>query len=90
MKLRHAALLGVAMAASSAPLASAGQYVDWKDDGTVDLKLGPDYDNAVITATQEELGTLFGPDEKPFDGVNITVLTLDSGPKGGISGPIIE
>jgi multiple sugar transport system substrate-binding protein len=88
MKLRHAALLGVAMAALSAPVASAGQYVDWKDDGTVDLKLGPDYDNAVITATQEELGTLFGPDEKPFDGVNITVLTLDSGPKGGISGPI--
>ena len=88
MKLRHAALLGVALAALSAPVASAGQYVDWKDDGTVDLKLGPDYDNAVITATQEELGTLFGPDEKPFDGVNITVLTLDSGPKGGISGPI--
>ena len=72
----------------SAPVASAGQYVDWKDDGTVDLKLGPDYDNAVITATQEELGTLFGPDEKPFEGANITVLTLDSGPKGGISGPI--
>ena len=88
MKLRHAALLGVALAALSAPVASAGQYVDWKDDGTVDLKLGPDYDNAVITATQEELGTLFGPDEKPFEGANITVLTLDSGPKGGISGPI--
>ena len=60
----------------------------WNDDGTVDLMLGPDYDNAVITATQEELGTLFGPDEKPFEGTNITVLTLDSGPKGGISGPI--
>ena len=88
MKLRHAALLGVALAALSAPVASAGQYVDWKDDGTVDLKLGPDYDNAVITATQEELGSLFGPDEKPFEGANITVLTLDSGPKGGISGPI--
>ena len=61
----------------------------WNDDGTVDLKLGPDYDNAVITATQEELGTLFGPDEKPFEGVDDhRADPRTRGPKGGISGPI--
>jgi multiple sugar transport system substrate-binding protein len=88
MKLRHAAVIGAAWLALAAPVALAGQYVDWHDDGTVDLKLGPNYDNAVIHATRADLGKLFGPDQKPFDGVNITVLTLDSGPKGGISGPI--
>ena len=67
---------------------AAGQYVDWKDDGSAVLKLGPNYDNAEITVPKGELGSLFGPDQKPFEGDEITVLTLDSGPKGGISGPI--
>ena len=67
----------------------AGQYVDWLDDGTVLLKLGPAYDNAVIETSRAELGSSFGPDAKPFDGVTITVLTQDEGgPKGAISGPI--
>ena len=35
------------------------------------------------------MGSLFGPDQQPFEGTEITVLTLDSGPKGGISGPIL-
>ena len=87
MRLWQGVLLGAA-AALVATAAAAQEHVRWNDDGTVDLMLGPDYDDAVITATQEELGTLFGPDQKPFEGVNITVLTLDSGPKGGISGPI--
>ena len=77
------------MTALLAGSAYAGQYVEWRDDGSVLLKLGPDYDNAVIETSREELGALFGPDQKPFEGVNITVLTLDSGPKGGISGPIM-
>ena len=87
MKSWHGRLLGAAAIVLIATGAAA-QGVRWNDNGTVDLMLGPDYDNAVITATQEELGTLFGPDEKPFEGTNITVLTLNSGPKGGISGPI--
>ena len=88
MRIWHNTLLGVAATALIASTAAAQEHARWNDDGTVDLMLGPDYDNAVITAAQEDLGTLFGPDEKPFEGVDITVLTLDSGPKGGISGPI--
>jgi multiple sugar transport system substrate-binding protein len=88
MGYRQRALLGAAVMALFASAAMAQEHVRWNDDGTVDLMLGPDYDNAVITASQEELGSLFGPDQKPFEGANITVLTLDSGPKGGISGPI--
>lgn len=82
-----ALLAGVALAVLAVAGAQA-QHVEWKDDGTVLLKLGPDYDDAVITAHKDDLGALFGPGEKPFEGEEITVLTLDSGPKGGISGPI--
>ena len=88
MRIWQKTLFGVAASALLASAAAAQEHVRWNDDGTVDLMLGPDYDNVVITTTREELGTLFGPDEKPFEGANITVLTLDSGPKGGISGPI--
>ena len=88
MTFAYRPLLGVAASVLLASTAMAQEHVRWNDNGTVDLMLGPDYDDTVITTTREELGTLFGPDEKPFEGVNITVLTLDSGPKGGISGPI--
>ncbi len=66
----------------------AGQYVDWLDDGTVLLKLGPQYGNAVLETSRAELGTDFGPDQKPFDGVTVTLLTQNEGPQGAISGPI--
>lgn len=62
--------------------------VVWNDDGTVELHLGSFYDDAVIVTTREELGGLFGPDEKPFEGAEITVTVNASGPKGGISGPL--
>ena len=88
MKIWQATLLGVAATAWLAAGAKAQEHVRWNDDDTVDLMLGPDYDDVVITVSEEELGTLFGPDEKPFEGTTITVLTLDSGPKGGISGPL--
>ncbi|MGI9435680.1 MAG: hypothetical protein ACR2Q4_12775, partial [Geminicoccaceae bacterium] len=84
----QAKCLGVAAATLLASTAIAQEHVKWNDDGTVDLMLGADYDDTVITVTQEELGSLFGPDEQPFEGEEITVLTLDSGAKGGISGPI--
>ncbi len=79
------ALPALAMFAVSA---SAGEYVDWKDDGSVVLKLGEAYNNAKIVTSREELGSAFGPDKKPFDGVTITVTVNGAGPKGGISGPL--
>ncbi len=87
MKLWKAALLGAVVGVLLATAVSA-QQVRWNDDGTVDLMLGPDYDDAVITTTREELGSLFGPGEKPFEGVEISVTVNASGPKGGISGPL--
>jgi multiple sugar transport system substrate-binding protein len=83
-----ALLAGAALSAFTAAAAAAGEYVDWNQDGSAVLKLGKDYDEAQIAVPAGELGALFGPEEKPFEGEEITVLTLDSGPKGGISGPI--
>ena len=70
--------------------ALAGQYVEWKDDGTVLLKLGEAYNNQVITTSREELGSEFGPDKQPFKDVTITVTVNGAGPKGGISGPLYQ
>ncbi len=71
-----------------ASTAMAQEYVKWNDDGTVDLMLGSDYDDTVITVKQEDLGGLFGPGEKPFEGTEISVTVNAAGPKGGISGPL--
>ncbi|MDH3659863.1 MAG: type-F conjugative transfer system secretin TraK [Alphaproteobacteria bacterium] len=71
-----------------ASTAMAQEYVKWNDDGTVDLMLGAEYDDTVITVQQDDLGGLFGPDEKPFEGAEISVTVNASGPKGGISGPL--
>ncbi len=86
----RALLLSSASAALIAATAgaAAAQSVEWTDDGNVIMTLSPEYDSAQIVVPAEDLGGLFGPDEKPFEGDEITVLTLDSGPKGGISGPI--
>ncbi len=89
----QAICLGVAVASSMVSSLASGaiaqEHVKWNgDDGSVDLMLGADYDNTVITVEREQLGSIFGPGEKPFEGQKITVLTLNSGPKGGISGPI--
>ena len=77
----HGTLLGAAAIALIATDASA-QGVRWNDDGTVDLMLGPDYDDAVISTTREDLGTLCGPEEQPFEGAEISVTVNASGPKG--------
>ena len=79
---------GVALAALTAADAMAQDgHVTWHDDGSVDLIME---DGAVIKTSRDELGSLFGPGEKPFEGTTLTVLTLDSGPRGGISGPIFS
>lgn len=81
-------LTAAAVVALTASAAQAGPHVEWQPDGKVLLKLDPQYEQAVIETSKDELGGLFGPDEQPFKGEEITVLTLDSGPKGGISGPL--
>ena len=66
----------------------AGQYVDQLDDGTVLLKLGPAYGNAVIETSRDELGPLLGGGGAPYAGTTVRLLTHDEGPNGPISGPI--
>ena len=85
--LSAAAALAIALPAFAPAGAQDTKHVKWHDDGTVDLIMDPEY-GGTITTTKDELGALFGPGQKPFDGSTITVLTLDSGPKGGISGPL--
>src|SRR4051812_25336922 len=69
--------------------AQAGEHVDWFDDGTVLLKLGPAYGGAVIETSRDQLGSLFsGPDARPFAGATVHVLSQDNGPHGAISGPL--
>jgi len=83
------ALGGAALVALAAGTASAeGGQVEWRNDGTVALKLGPEYDNRVIVVKQSELGSEFGPGKKPFEGVEISVTVNGAGPGGGISGPL--
>ena len=77
-------MLATAATALCASAASA-QTVNWRDDGGADLILD---DGTVIATAPGELGALFGPGEKPFDGAEITVTVNNSGPKGGISGPL--
>jgi len=58
----------------------------WRADGGADaITFG---DREVIPLSKEQLGTLFGPGKKPFEGKRIAVAVLASGPKGGISGPL--
>jgi hypothetical protein len=82
-------LLAAAIASTFVAGAQAGEHVDWLDDGTVLLKLGPDYGDAVIETSRAELGSLFGPDARPYAGATIRVLSQDEGPKGAISGPLL-
>jgi multiple sugar transport system substrate-binding protein len=82
------ASLALMAGAAAVPGSALAQSVEWTDDGRVIVTLSPEYDSAQIELSADDLGGLFGPGEKPFEGDEITVLTLDSGPKGGISGPI--
>jgi multiple sugar transport system substrate-binding protein len=66
----------------------AGEHVDRLDDGTVLLKLGPDYGDAVVEVGASELGGLLGSDARPLAGTTVRVLTQDEGPRGAISGPL--
>lgn len=65
----------------------AQEPVSWHNDGTVTLRTPAEYQGE-FRIPQEMLGALFGPGEQPFAGEEVTILTLDAGPKGGISGPM--
>lgn len=90
MRLSAKGVIAASVVAGVMSVPAAAQNVEWKDDGTVLLKLGEAYNDAVIETTREELGTIFGPDEKPFEDVTITVTVNGAGPKGGISGPLYQ
>jgi multiple sugar transport system substrate-binding protein len=90
-------LLGVVAAAVLLPLgcssedrsgvaAAQGEYLKWRDDGSADLITFEDKE--VIHLSKEQLGTMFGKGQQPFAGQRIAVCVLNSGPKGGISGPL--
>jgi multiple sugar transport system substrate-binding protein len=80
-----ATLAAVALAAGAA---RAGEHVDRLEDGTVLLKLGPAYGDAVVETNAAELGGLLGSGARPLAGVTVRVLTQDEGPRGAISGPL--
>ena len=61
-------------------------YLKWYDDGGVDLITFEDEE--IIHLTKQQLGTMFGPGKKPFTGKRIAITVNNSGPKGGISGPM--
>ncbi len=67
-------------------LAQDYQNLEWGDDGSVTLITQDDGERITIPA--DEIGTMFGPGETPFEGVNIAVTVNTGGPKGGISGPL--
>ena len=68
--------------------ALAGEHVERLPDGTVLLKLGPDYGHAVIETSADELGPLLGGTTQAYAGTTVRLLTQDEGPHGAISGPI--
>ena len=71
MRIARSLLGAWLLSAGWAVGAAAGPHVDWLDDGTVLLKLGPDYGDAVIETSRAELGSRLGPDAQPFAGKTI-------------------
>jgi multiple sugar transport system substrate-binding protein len=69
-----------------APAPTEYKYLKWYDDGSVDLITFED--NEIIHLTKEQLGTMYGKGKQPFAGKKIAITVNNSGPKGGISGPL--
>ena len=64
----------------------AAGNVKWYSDGGADLITFEDKE--VIHLSKEQLGTYFGKGKQPFKGKKIAITVNNSGPKGGISGPL--
>ncbi len=88
MNRTRSLLAAISLLAVSTGAAMAAGNVDKLSDGTVLLKLGPDYGNAVIETSVDELGPLLGGPAPPFAGTTVRLLTHDEGKHGPISGPI--
>jgi multiple sugar transport system substrate-binding protein len=67
-------------------IAQNGEYTTWNEDGS--LTITTFEDGETITLAPEDIGSLFGPGKKPFEGASIAITVNNSGPKGGISGPL--
>jgi len=71
----------------SVPSGKGGyRHIRWYDDGSVDVITFEDKE--VIHLNKDELGSMFGQGRKPFAGKRIAITVNNSGPKGGISGPL--
>src|SRR5262245_61756884 len=88
MTLARAWLGTLLLVAGWADTVGAGPYVDRLDNGTVLLKLGSTYGDAVIETSVDELGPLLGGATPPYQGITVRLLTHNEGPHGPISGPI--
>jgi multiple sugar transport system substrate-binding protein len=69
-----------------------GSKAVWNADGSLTCKPLDEKDKTVgnLSFKPGEVGTIFGPGKKPFDGVEITITVNSGGPKGGISGPLYQ
>jgi len=83
----RALLLGGLSASLLAGAAGASEHIVWNDDSVV-FELGSAYDDVEIEVPRDMLGSLFGPDEQPFEGSEVSVTVNAAGVKGGISGPL--
>src|SRR5919199_746976 len=88
MRFAKALLCGAAMTILAGGTAWAEGHAEWGKDGLLVMKLGPEYDNTVITVPKGMVGSEFGPGKKPFEGVTINITVNGAGPNGGISGPL--
>ena len=82
--LRKSAAGAAALLLSAGLVHAQGKHVKWNGD-TVDLIME---DGTTLTVPTADMGNLFGPGEKPFEGAEISVTVNSGGPKGGISGPL--
>ena len=55
------------------------QNLEWADDGSVTIITQDDGERITIPADQ--IGTMFGPDQKPFEGVRIAITVILADPK---------
>lgn len=83
---RTVRLLSMLLVAFGLAAAQDYQNLEWHDDGSVTIITFEDQERITIPADQ--LGTMFGPGERPFEGARIAVTVNSAGPKGGISGPL--
>ena len=76
----------VLLIAGSLQAGGHASSLKWYSDGGVDLITFEDKE--VIHLSKEQLGSYFGKGKQPYKGKKIAITVNNSGPKGGISGPL--